>query len=61
MSPSLHSSVIFLSVAGSINSVLGFRTRYTLKKGIEEIISEINKKTFNFEIKNKYGNYNLNL
>jgi hypothetical protein len=41
--------------------VLGFKPKYTIKKGIEEIIIEIKKNTFNFENKNFYGNYNLNL
>ena len=44
-----------------VNSVLGFKPKYTIKKGIEEIIIEIKKNTFNFENKNFYGNYNLNL
>ena len=44
-----------------VNSVLGFKPKYTIKKGVEEIIIEIKKNTFNFENKNFYGNYNLNL
>ena len=37
-----------------INSVLGFRTRYTLKKVLRKLFQKLIKKTFNFEIKNKY-------
>ena len=44
-----------------VSSVLGFKPKYTIKKGIEEIILEIKKNKFNFENKNFYGNYNLNL
>ena len=43
-----------------VNSVLGFKPRYTILKGVEEIISEIKKNTYDFKIKNQYGNYNLN-
>ena len=43
-----------------VNSVLGFKPRYTILKGVEEIISEIKKNTYDFKMKNQYGNYNLN-
>ena len=44
-----------------VNSVLGFKPKYTIKKGIVELISEIKKNTFNFKSKNQFGNYNLNI
>lgn len=44
-----------------VNSVLGFKPKYSVKKGIEELISEIKKNTFNFKSKNQFGNYNLNI
>ena len=44
-----------------VNSVLGFKPKYTVKKGIEELISEIKNNTFNFKSENQFGNYNLNI
>ncbi len=44
-----------------VNSVLGFKPKYTVKKGIEELISEIKNNTFNFKSENQFGNYYLNI
>ncbi len=44
-----------------VNSVLGFEPKYTVKKGIEELISEIKNNTFNFKSENQFGNYNINI
>ncbi len=44
-----------------VNSVLKFKPKYSIKKGIEEIITEIKKNTFNFQEKNQFGNYFINL
>ena len=44
-----------------VYSVLGFKPKYTVKKGIEELISEIKNNTFNFKSENQFGNYNINI
>jgi len=42
-----------------IKSKFGFTAQYSLKEGIIELIKEIEKKKFNFENDNLYGNYKL--
>ena len=44
-----------------VNSVLEFKPKYSINKGIEELILEINRNTFNFQNNNQFGNYYLNL
>ena len=44
-----------------VNSVLGFKPKYTIKKGIEELIEEINKNTFDFKNNNQFGNYTIKI
>ena len=42
-----------------VNLILGFKASYSVQKGIEEIIAEIKKGTYDFRKENQYGNYNL--
>ena len=42
-----------------INSVLDFKTEYSIKDGIEEILNEINNNRFDFNSNNLFGNYIL--
>ena len=44
-----------------VNSVLEFKPKFSIKKGIEELILAINKNTFNLENNNHFGNYFINL
>ena len=44
-----------------VNSVLEFKPKYSVKKGIEELILAINRNTFNLQNNNQFGNYYLNL
>lgn len=44
-----------------VNSILGFKPKYTIKKGIEELIEEINKNTFDFKSNNQFGNYTIKI
>jgi nucleoside-diphosphate-sugar epimerase len=44
-----------------VNSVLDFKPKYTIKKGIEELIDEINKNSFDFKSNNQFGNYTIKL
>ena len=44
-----------------VNSVLGFKPKYTIKKGIEELIEEINKNAFDFKSNNQFGNYTIKI
>ena len=44
-----------------VNYVLGFKPKYTIKKGIEELISQIKNNAFDFNSKNQFGNYNLKI
>ena len=44
-----------------VNSVLNFKSKYSISKGIDELIFQINNKKFDFKIENQFGNYNLNL
>lgn len=44
-----------------INSVLGFKPKFSVKRGIEELISALNKNSFNFRSKNQFGNYNIKI
>lgn len=44
-----------------VNSVLDFKPKYTIKKGIEELIEEINKNSFDFKSNNQFGNYTIKI
>ena len=44
-----------------VNSVLNFKPKYSISKGVNELILKINDKKFDFKNKNQFGNYNLNL
>ena len=44
-----------------VNSVLNFKSKYSISKGIDELIFQINNKKFDFKSENQFGNYNLNL
>ena len=44
-----------------VNSVLNFKPKYSISKGVNELILQINDKKFDFKIENNFGNYNLNL
>ena len=37
------------------------KPKYTIKKGIEELIEEINKNTFDFKSNNQFGNYTIKI
>ena len=44
-----------------VNSVLNFKPKYSISKGVNELILQINDKKFDFKSENQFGNYNLNL
>ena len=44
-----------------VNSVLDFKPKYTIKRGIEELIEEINKNSFDFKSNNQFGNYTIKI
>ena len=44
-----------------VNSVLNFKPKYSISKGVSELIMQIDSNKFDFKSANQFGNYNLNL